>query len=691
MRRPMRPSPAGALLLAVGASATSDGKLGKVVQLLTEMHKSGTKEMKEEQVRWSGREQWCKNRLDALTVEVGELRDSKAEYEASIAQASADIEEISANLEELSATIQDREAKKKAATATREEEHKAYLLEQKDYEESVLALEKATQIIERHQSKFGSVKQESFMQVSQQLPENLRGLVMGLVEVDAPATGEAKAYEAKTGGVLGILEKSLDEFREKVHGTEMAEMNRRHNYENMIQLLTEDIASATTATEDQTVNLQNRKEDEAKAEGLLATTKDDLKDTSIEKQDTALTCATESKEYNAKQRVRGDELTALDKAIEILGGIGSFAQQAASFLQLSIAGKNVEQNVRDMGESAKISMFLRHQSDKLRSRSLAQVAERLAEDPFVKVRSMVKEMIDKLQKEGRADAKLEAFCKLNFGKAKRKMKKYNAAADKYTAEKDKQAALNEKLTESAKELAAEIAALRAAMADSTKARNEEKKANTAAIAEAKDGSEAVSQALEVLRAFYEKAGAEVGSFLQIGKKVQIPKPGSAAWDAMGPPDFVDPSATPEAYETLPAGKGYAGQQDKATGVLGILEVIEQDFARDAAETETAEAEASAEYAKFMQDSKVALAEKDTNLQLQRQDAAAAKAASAAAAENLENTEKQLKAAEDEYNALKPQCPASSGGTKGEVTFEERTAQRQEEIDSLKQALEMLTS
>lgn len=700
----MRP----ALLLAAGGAATGalgagDGKLGKVIQLLTEMHKSGTKEMKQEQIAWSAREQWCKNRLDALTVSVSDLKDQKADLEASISQAAADMEEISENLADLSATIQDRTAKKKKAKEVRAEEHKAFLVEKADYEESVMALEKAIQIIERHQSQFGSVAQESFLQVSEKLPENVRGLAMAMLEMDAPPTGEAKAYEAKTGGVMGLLEKTLDEFRQKVHDTEMAEMNRRHNYENMDQLLTEDIASATTATEDQTIALQTRKGDKAKAQELLAVCKDDLKDTTIEKQDTSMTCTQEAREYKTKQRVRGDELEALDKAIEILGGI-SFTQVDAavkSFLQLA-SNRGEADKVENMGEAAKISMYLRHQSVQLRSSSLAQMADRLAEDPFVKVKGMIKTMIDKLMKEGAEDAKLESFCKLNFGKAKRKMKKYNAAADKYAAEQAKQGALATKLTESHKQLEAEIAALRTAMADSTKARNEEKAANAAAIAEAKDGAEAVSQAIEVLRAFYEKAGAAMPSFVQVGskassksqtakteKKIQIPKPGSAAWDAMGPPEFADPSAIPEDYATLPEGKGYGGQADKATGVLGILEVVEQDFARDAAETETAEAEAAAEYSKYMNDGKVSLAKKTTDSDLQKKDAAEAKAAASAAAENLENTSKQLKAAEDEYDALKPQCPASAGGTKGEVTFEERTAQRQAEIDSLKMALTML--
>jgi len=60
-----------------------------------------------------------------------------------------------------------------------------------------------------------------------------------------------------------------------------------------------------------------------------------------------------------------------------------------------------------------------------------------------------------------------------------------------------------------------------------------------------------------------------------------------------------------------------------------------------------------------------------------------------AAGSAKQTGKELKSVEAQYQALLPECPASAGGTKDEVSFEERQGQRQAEIDSLKQALEML--
>lgn len=62
-----------------------------------------------------------------------------------------------------------------------------------------------------------------------------------------------------------------------------------------------------------------------------------------------------------------------------------------------------------------------------------------------------------------------------------------------------------------------------------------------------------------------------------------------------------------------------------------------------------------------------------------------------AKEALGVAEEQLRAAQTEWDALLPQCPRNVGGTKDVITHEERMAQRQAEVDSLKQCLEILAA
>merc|ERR1719310_957118 len=109
------------------------------------------------------------------------------------------------------------------------------------------------------------------------------------------------------------------------------------------------------------------------------------------------------------------------------------------------------------------------------------------------------------------------------------------------------------------------------MAKATKLRTEEKAKNTETISDAGEAQTAVAQALTVLKEFYAKAG-EATAFVQ-----QKQQP-------VAPAIFDSP---------------YKGLQAENGGVIGMLEVIQSDFARLEADTKASEATAQKEYDGFM--------------------------------------------------------------------------------------------
>merc|ERR1719379_1250449 len=120
------------------------------------------------------------------------------------------------------------------------------------------------------------------------------------------------------------------------------------------------------------------------------------------------------------------------------------------------------------------------------------------------------------------------------------------------------------------------------MAEATELRKQEKEKNTQTIKDAQEAQTAVAQALVVLKEFYAKA-AEATALVQ-----QQPE-------------------APEIFD-----KPYTGMGGEAGGVVGMLEVIESDFARLEGDTSAAEEAAQKEYDTFMSDSKVDLEAKQTD-------------------------------------------------------------------------------
>merc|ERR1719263_855031 len=115
----------------------------------------------------------------------------------------------------------------------------------------------------------------------------------------------------------------------------------------------------------------------------------------------------------------------------------------------------------------------------------------------------------------------------------------------------------------------------------------------------------------------------------------------------------------------------------------MLEVILSDFSNLEADTKANEAAAQKAFDDFMVDAKRTKATKQKKIEMDTADRAAAEAKLAEDTKDLKGTQDELLAADRYYDKLVPQCIDQG------QTFEERTASRESEIASLKQALKIL--
>merc|ERR1719223_714648 len=119
------------------------------------------------------------------------------------------------------------------------------------------------------------------------------------------------------------------------------------------------------------------------------------------------------------------------------------------------------------------------------------------------------------------------------------------------------------------------------------------------------------------------------------------------------------------------------------GIIGMLEVVESDFARLSAETDGAEDAAQSEYEQFMQDSSVDKTEKSTSIEHKTAKQQHEEKELLSKQNDLVGTEKELDAALKYYDKLKPSCVGA------QESYADRVAARAAEIQSLKDALQIL--
>merc|ERR1719386_560424 len=124
-------------------------------------------------------------------------------------------------------------------------------------------------------------------------------------------------------------------------------------------------------------------------------------------------------------------------------------------------------------------------------------------------------------------------------------------------------------------------------------------------------------------------------------------------------------------------------QSENGGVVGMLEVIESDFARLESDTKASEATAQKEYDSFMSDSKEDKAAKSSSVEHKTAKKQDQEQALTVSRKDLEGTQKELDAALAYFDKLKPSCVDSG------VSYEDRVARRKEEIESLQEALKIL--
>jgi len=637
----------------------------KVIELMNEMRAKGVKEKQDEEVAFTSFKTWCDNtaRQREESIKEGEAR--MEQLEADIASAESDVSTLTDEIAAIDAQIDEHKKDMKAATEIRESEKADYLKTHTDYSESIDAVTRAEAVLSKQSGDVGQAmmllqKVATKKIVPVQARRVLESFLQqpGVADPMSVSAPQANAYEFQSGGVVDMLTKLKDKFEDERAALEKEEMTAKQSYEMMMQDLTDQVERAEKQRERKAQRKAQREEDAAAAKG-------ELKETTLARDedqkyldDLVAGCTQKSADFESRQKLRAEELEAIDKAIEIISSSavsGAADKHLPSLAQTSFALRASVSSKVAAENQGRAADYLAQQATVLKSKMLSMLASRAAADPFGKVKKMIKDMIVRLMEEANEETEHKGWCDSELGANKVARDSKTEDVNQLTAQADQLTADIAKLTQEIADTTAAIAELDAAVKEATATREAEHAKNTETIADAKQAQEAVKNALAVLKEFYAKA-AEATALMQ------------------GPMDDA-----PETFDT-----SFKGQQSESGGVMGMLEVIASDFARLESDTTAAEEAAADEYKTFSNDSAVdratKVAETDNMEKLKtRKDG------------ELTTTKKDLKGAQEEldaalayYDKLKPSCVDAG------VSYEERVERREAEIQSLQEALKILS-
>jgi len=535
-------------------------------------------------------------------------------------------------------------------------------------------------------------------------PKSLKA-VTSLLQIDQPGV-PMEDYSFHSGEIIVMLEGLKGDFKDTKNQLDEEEVASVAAHTMFMQGKTSEKKAAETEL-DKAKKAKSATEAEiASKSGELTTTRATLLDDQAYLTELAKVCEAQAKTWDQRSQMRAEELGALTEAIAIIKGTvkaksgklvrlqqngvslgrvlqvassesdleaieeaAEEADEAPSFVQLSSprlllsavqqhgASKALSSQEENEQQDKRIQILalLRTEAKKLNSPLLTQLAVQVAADPFAKLKKLIQELIERLLQEAADEANHKGWCDKEMAKAKQARTHNSDDIVEFNDRLAENEALRDKLQDEILKLETEIAELTAELAKTTKMRSDEKAENAATIKEAEEGLEAVQMAYNVLAKFYKKAGDAKVEFAQ-------------------QPDLGAPDSG------FDSGEAYKGAGGKSGGILGMLEVIISDFKRTIKVTTEEEAKAAQEFIEYERKTKMSIIQKKSSLDSKSKELESTLEALAADKEAMVASQALLDQAIKELLELHEACVDTG------MSYAERAALREQEIESLKKAL-----
>lgn len=235
------------ILLACVPLAHGSGldPIGKVIQMLNDLHAKVSAEGAEATKVYEEYAAWCQDREANLDFEIKTGKSNADELNAQIVSLSSKAEALTAKIEELASKIAEDEANLAQATKIRGEEAALFAAEDKELSETIDTLQRAITIIEKEMAGGASMLQfQNLHTVAQALStlvdaqqfnsadaSRLTALMQSESSDDDTGAPDPAAYKSQSGGIVATLEGLLEKAQSQQAESRSKETSAAHNFE----------------------------------------------------------------------------------------------------------------------------------------------------------------------------------------------------------------------------------------------------------------------------------------------------------------------------------------------------------------------------------------------------------------------------------------------------------------------------
>jgi len=651
-------------LLAAGASALSfnveeakNRPVTKVITLLKDMQKQLEAEAEEDQAIYDKMACWCTTNDKEKTKAISDAEERIASLTAAIEEGTGKSAALTTEIKNLEKEVAANQAALDKATSLRQKQLAEFNAEEKDLLQSIGALKSAITVLKKHnsllQANMNSEMSVALPNIAMLMKHQFHMHGDRLKEVITPSQMkmaeqfmQAPAYANQSGEIFGILENMKETFEADLASSQKEEAANQKAYEDLKAAKEAEIAAGQEQID--------KKTDE------LAATDEKLAQDKVDKEDTENTmaadeaflmdlkekCQQTDQEFEQRQKTRTEEISAVSEALKFLSSDDAhdLFTRTYNFVQTG------EMDARRM----QASKYLAVAASKLNAPKLATLSQSVKLDAFTKVKKAIDDMISALLQEKADEIKHKDFCVSNLNENTSNTNEKTRDLSDLNAKIDELDARIKSLAAAIDELKAQIAELEVQLKRAGENREKENLEFQKTVSDQRATIKLLTQAMEVLKGFYEKGKKGVALNQQ----------------PAGPPP--------------PAGfKSYANNAGGG-GVIGMITQIINDSKAMEAEAIHDETDAQAAYESFVQESNTSITAKNEDIVNKSEAKATAEADKASAEEAADATTIELEQLSNEKADLHKACDFTM------KNFDIRQEARDQEVEALRTAKSILS-